>query len=55
MRLSLLRHIAFALLLASIAHTARAAENRLLVIQTNSANGYLYPCKCPSAPKGGLA
>jgi cytochrome c biogenesis protein CcdA/glutaredoxin len=27
----------------------------LLVFQTNSTNGYLYPCRCPKEPKGGLA
>lgn len=35
---------------------AVSAEGQTLrVLQTNSNNGYLYPCKCPSEPKGGLA
>jgi cytochrome c biogenesis protein CcdA/glutaredoxin len=32
-----------------------ALAQSLLVIQTNATNGYLYPCRCPSEPKGGLA
>ena len=28
---------------------------KLLVVQTNATNGYLYPCHCPKEPKGGLA
>ena len=28
---------------------------RLLVVQTNATNSYLYPCHCPKEPKGGLA
>ncbi|MDI6740422.1 MAG: hypothetical protein QME74_08680 [Candidatus Edwardsbacteria bacterium] len=32
-----------------------AEPGRLLVLQTNANNGYLYPCRCPTEPKGGLA
>jgi len=31
------------------------SADSLQVLQTNANNGYLYPCKCPSEPKGGLA
>lgn len=31
------------------------ASQQLQVLQTNANNGYLFPCKCPSEPKGGLA
>ncbi|MDO9067706.1 MAG: hypothetical protein Q7W05_04535, partial [Deltaproteobacteria bacterium] len=32
-----------------------AHAQKLLVVQTNATNGYLYPCHCPQEPKGGLA
>jgi cytochrome c biogenesis protein CcdA/glutaredoxin len=32
-----------------------AHAQKLLVVQTNATNGYLYPCHCPNEPKGGLA
>ncbi len=50
-----LRHTALAVLLAALATAGFGAEPGLLVLQTNANNGYLYPCKCPSEPKGGLA
>lgn len=40
--------------LTAVAATAGGGPG-LLVLQTNANNGYLYPCKCPSEPKGGLA
>ncbi len=43
-----------AMMLASNAR-AQAGPHQLLILQTNANNGYLYPCKCPSEPKGGLA
>lgn len=32
-----------------------ALGQTLQVIQTNANNGYLFPCRCPAEPKGGLA
>ncbi len=34
---------------------SNAAAQELQIFQTNSANGHLFPCRCPSEPKGGLA
>jgi len=32
-----------------------ATARELQIFQTNSTNGNLFPCRCPSEPKGGLA
>jgi cytochrome c biogenesis protein CcdA/glutaredoxin len=34
---------------------SQATAQELRIFQTNSANGHLFPCRCPSEPKGGLA
>lgn len=34
---------------------ALGASQQLMVLQTNANNGYLFPCRCPAEPKGGLA
>ncbi len=48
-------YIALALLSANLRAVADPGTPRLLVLQTNANNGYLYPCRCPDEPKGGLA
>ena len=45
----------FILSLVLAAAALQAEPARLLLIQTNADNGILYPCRCPSEPKGGLA
>lgn len=42
------------ILLISSATTWSRAQS-LQIFQTNSTNGHLFPCRCPSEPKGGLA
>jgi cytochrome c biogenesis protein CcdA/glutaredoxin len=43
------------IIIAAMTFLAFAHGQTLQVLQTNANNGYLYPCKCPSEPKGGLA
>jgi len=43
------------IIIAAMILLASAHGQTLQVLQTNANNGYLYPCKCPSEPKGGLA
>lgn len=47
--------MALALLAATVRATAEPGAARLLVLQSNANNGYLFPCRCPAEPKGGLA
>ncbi|MCU0607492.1 MAG: hypothetical protein MUF78_08785 [Candidatus Edwardsbacteria bacterium] len=48
-------YIALTLLSPSFSAVADPGTPRLLVVQSNANNGYLYPCRCPAEPKGGLA
>lgn len=48
-------YVILALLLATLRAAADPVAPRLLVLQSNANNGYLYPCRCPAEPKGGLA
>ncbi|MDO9390704.1 MAG: hypothetical protein Q7U71_02910 [bacterium] len=43
------------LLFLSVIAVSLGFAQKLLVVQTNATNGYLYPCHCPKEPKGGLA
>jgi len=45
--------IATVLLIASVSGWTSAQQ--IQIFQTNSANGHLFPCRCPNEPKGGLA
>jgi cytochrome c biogenesis protein CcdA len=47
--------ITLAVLSASLRALTDPGPARLLVLQSNANNGYLYPCRCPNEPKGGLA
>lgn len=49
------RHRLLVAVLAVFASVGLCEPSRLLVLQSNANNGYLYPCRCPTEPKGGLA
>ncbi len=40
---------------AGLLFFSSATAQELQIFQTNSTNGHLFPCRCPSEPKGGLA
>jgi cytochrome c biogenesis protein CcdA/glutaredoxin len=42
-------------LLAGLLNPLDSQAQQMQIFQTNSANGHLFPCRCPHEPKGGLA
>lgn|GEM_PF-264846 len=43
------------IIFAGLSFFSNGAAQELQIFQTNSTNGHLFPCRCPSEPKGGLA